>query len=154
MAPSLSELAELFLRVVPQATRLIAADIRRSGLEIEPFYIHLLRILSKGDRNLGELADVFSVSAPTMSKTVSTLEGRGWVQRRRSEADGRVVLVSLTPDGADLLARAEDYMLARIEERLSSLDEDDRERMFSGLETLREGFVNAPSNDDAAVGAG
>ena len=153
MPPSLSDLAELFLRVVPQATRMIAADIRRSGLEIEPFYIHLLRILSKGDRNLGELADVFSVSAPTMSKTVSTLEGRAWVQRRRSESDGRVVLVSLTPDGADLLARAEEYELARIEERLASLDEDDRERLFTGLETLRDGFVNAPAADDAAVGA-
>ena len=153
MAPSLTDLAELFLRVVPQATRMIAADIRRSGLEIEPFYIHLLRILSKGDRNLGELADVFSVSAPTMSKTVSTLEGRAWVQRRRSESDGRVVLVSLTPDGADLLARAEEYELARIEERLASLDEDDRERLFTGLEALRDGFVNAPAADAAAVGA-
>jgi len=154
MAPSLSELSELFLRVVPQATRMIAADIRRSGLEIEPFYIHLLRILSKGERNLGELADVFSVSAPTMSKTVSTLEGRAWVQRRRSESDGRVVLVSLTPDGADLLARAEDYERARIEERLASLDDAERETLFAGLETLRDGFVNAPADSDAAVGAG
>jgi DNA-binding MarR family transcriptional regulator len=154
MTPSLNDLAELFLRVVPQATRVIAADIRKSGLEIEPFYIHLLRILSRGDRNLGELADVFSVSAPTMSKTVSTLEGRDWVQRRRSESDGRVVLVSLTPDGADLLAHAEEYMLARIEERLASLDDDDRQGLFAGLEILRDGFVNAPAADDAAVGAG
>ena len=150
---SLSDVSELFLRVVPQATRLIAADIRRSGLEIEPFYIHLLRILSKGDRNLGELADVFSVSAPTMSKTVSTLEGRGWVQRRRSDQDGRVVLVSLTPDGADLLARAEDYELTRIQERLASLDDDDRERLFAALETLRDAFLNTPAEDEATVGA-
>jgi DNA-binding MarR family transcriptional regulator len=154
MQPDLSDLAELFLRVVPQVTRVIAADIRRSGLDIEPGYIHLLRILSRSDRSLGDLAEVFTVSAPTMSKTVSTLEGRGWVQRRRSEADGRVVLVSLTPDGGDLLARAEDYMLTRIEEALSSLDGGDREALYTGLGILRDAFVNAPAGDDAPVGAG
>jgi DNA-binding MarR family transcriptional regulator len=142
-----TDLAELFLRVVPQATRAIAADIRRSGLEIEPFYIHLLRILSRGDRNLGELADVFSVSAPTMSKTVSTLEGRGWVQRRRSDVDGRVVLVGLTDEGLAIFRRAEDYILGQIEDMLASLDEEERKTLYAGLEIIRDVFVSAPVSD-------
>jgi hypothetical protein len=76
MPPTTTSVAELFLRVVPQTMRVVAADVRRSGLDIEPIYIHLLRILSRGDLSLGELADLLSVSAPTMSKTIST---RMWV---------------------------------------------------------------------------
>jgi len=145
-------LAELFLRVVPQATRAIAADIRRSGLDIEPFYIHLLRILSRGDRSLGDLAESFSVSAPTMSKTVSTLEGRGWVQRRRSEVDGRVVLVELTDEGLAMFRRAEDYILAQVDEALASLDDDERDRLYAGLEVLRDVYIGAAAGQ-SPVGA-
>lgn len=145
-------LAELFLRVVPQATRAIAADIRRSGLDIEPFYIHLLRILSRSDRSLGELAEKFSVSAPTMSKTVSTLEGRGWVERRRSEADGRVVLVQLTDEGLAMFRRAEDYILIEVEEALAHLDDEERDRLYAGLEVMRNIYIGAPASE--SVGAG
>jgi DNA-binding MarR family transcriptional regulator len=130
--------------------RVVAADVRKSGLEIEPFYIHLLGILSCGDRSLGELAEVLSVSAPTMSKTISTIETRGWVLRQRSETDGRVVMVRLTAQGQDILERARDYMVERIACALEPLSDDERKKLSSGLHVLGGVFDNVPSNGETA----
>jgi DNA-binding MarR family transcriptional regulator len=150
MPATTSGVAELFLRVVPQVMRVVAADVRKSGLEIEPIYIHLLGCLSLQERSLGQLADVLSVSAPTMSKTISTLEARRWVQRKRSERDGRIVLVALTPEGQSVLRRAKEYMVSRIAEALGSLSGEERETLSSGLEILGDVFSRVPSSAEPA----
>lgn len=113
-------------------------------------YIHLLGILSQRDCSLGELAEVVSVSPPTMSNTVSTLESRDWVRRRRSEQDRRVVLVSLTPEGRSVLGRAQDYMVQRIADALAPLDHGELERLAAGLEILRDVFSHVPSSAQPA----
>jgi DNA-binding MarR family transcriptional regulator len=150
MPPTTTSVAELFLRVVPQTMRVVAADVLRSGLDIEPIYIHLLRILSRGDLSLGELADLLSVSAPTMSKTISTLEGRGWVDRQRSDEDRRVVRVGLTAEGQTMLGRAHEYMVARISEAMATLSAEERERLAAGLEILGDVFALTPATSEPA----
>lgn len=147
MQATTNDVAAHFLRVVPQVMRVIAADVRRSGLDIEPLHIHLLGIISQRDWNLGELADVLSVSAPTMSKTISTLESRGWVRRERSEGDRRIVLVRLTPKGTAVLAEAREYMIDRIAEALEPLTEEQFERLTAGLDILGEAFAHAFPSD-------
>jgi DNA-binding MarR family transcriptional regulator len=42
-------------------------------------------------------------SKATLTGVLSTLEGRGWLQRSRSATDGRLVLVNLTPAGRELM---------------------------------------------------
>jgi DNA-binding MarR family transcriptional regulator len=46
-----------------------------------------------------DLAAAVGVSRPTSTGVVTTLEGRGYVRRRRNADDGRMVRVSLTPKG-------------------------------------------------------
>jgi len=150
MPPSTSGVAELFLRVVPQVMRNLAADVRRSELEIEPLYIHLLRVLSRGDVSLGELAELLAVSPPTMSKTISTLESRGWVRRTRSDQDGRIVLVGLTAAGQTILQQAQDFMLAHIAEALEPLSDEECAKLRSGLKILEEVFSRAPASAESA----
>jgi DNA-binding MarR family transcriptional regulator len=43
-------------------------------------------------------------SKATLTGVLSTLEGRGWLMRERSQADGRLVVVTLTPAGRALMA--------------------------------------------------
>jgi MarR family transcriptional regulator, organic hydroperoxide resistance regulator len=60
----------------------------------------LLELLWERDgRTIGELADTLQVSAPTVAKMVTRMEATGFVKRRRSETDTRVVRVRLTPKG-------------------------------------------------------
>jgi DNA-binding MarR family transcriptional regulator len=44
-------------------------------------------------------------SKATLTGVLSTLEGRGWVQREKSTTDGRLVLVRMTPAGRGLMVR-------------------------------------------------
>lgn len=42
-------------------------------------------------------------SKATLTGVLTTLEDRGWVTRERSQSDGRLVLVRLTPEGRTLM---------------------------------------------------
>jgi DNA-binding MarR family transcriptional regulator len=52
-----------------------------------------------GDLEARELAAAVGISRPTGTGGVKTLEGRGYVRRRRGASDGRMVIVSLTDKG-------------------------------------------------------
>ena len=59
-----------------------------------------------GSLRMSELAAQVEASAPLISQTVSRLEGRGWVARRRDAGDGRGVRAVLLDDGRAALAEA------------------------------------------------
>jgi DNA-binding MarR family transcriptional regulator len=52
-----------------------------------------------GEMESREFAQAVGVSRPTATGVVTTLEGRGYVRRKKDTRDGRMVLVSLTPTG-------------------------------------------------------
>lgn len=52
-----------------------------------------------GEMETREFAQAVGISRPTATGVVSTLEGRRYVRRRKDASDGRMVLLSLTPNG-------------------------------------------------------
>jgi len=52
-----------------------------------------------------QIAEEGGFSKATLSGVLSTLEKRGLVSRERSESDGRLVLVRLTPAGRKLMKK-------------------------------------------------
>ncbi|HYY06974.1 MAG TPA: MarR family winged helix-turn-helix transcriptional regulator [Actinomycetota bacterium] len=52
-----------------------------------------------GEIEAREFAAAVGISRPTATGVLATLHGRRLVRRRRAAADGRVILVSLTPTG-------------------------------------------------------
>lgn len=52
-----------------------------------------------------QIAEEGGFSKATLSGVLTTLEGRGLVSRERSESDGRLVLVRLTPAGRRLMKK-------------------------------------------------
>ena len=52
-----------------------------------------------GEMESREFAQAVGVSRPTATGVVTTLEGRGFVRRKKDPRDGRMVLVSLTAAG-------------------------------------------------------
>lgn len=52
-----------------------------------------------GELESRDLAAAVGISRPTSTGVVTTLERRGYVQRQRNASDGRMVRVSLTPEG-------------------------------------------------------
>lgn len=59
-----------------------------------------------GSPTLGELAEAEGVTRPSASAQADVLEAKGLVRRGRSDADGRLVRLRLTPAGARTLDRS------------------------------------------------
>ena len=136
-------LAGQFLEIIPLVMRVVAADLRRSDMTIDPAYFRLLNMLDHRAWSLGELAEKQAVSLPTMSNTISTLESRGWVARSRSPEDRRVVLVELTTAGRVALEAVRAKMLDRVASVLEPLTPAQRQELVSGLDSLRQVFSAA-----------
>jgi DNA-binding MarR family transcriptional regulator len=82
-----------------------------------------LEVLGPG--RLSDLAAGQCVTQPAMSQLVSRLERAGLARRDTKAGDARVVLVSITPAGRELLRRGRQARAERLAELLADLPERD-----------------------------
>lgn len=68
-------------------------------------WVPLLKLHTGEASTPAELARVCYLDAGSMTRTLDRLEAKGFVRRARSEADRRVVLLELTPQGRETAAR-------------------------------------------------
>lgn len=94
----------------------------RNGLHLTAMTT-LAHLEESGSRRITDLALTQDVTQPSMTILIKNLEGHGLVTRRHDPQDGRAALISLTAEGAALLAarrgeRVED--LALLVDRLTT----------------------------------
>lgn len=83
---------------------LVTLAVRTGPREISLTAASTLATLDRtGARRLTDLAVIEGVTQPSMSVLVTGLEQAGLAERRPDPADRRVVLVALTPAGADYI---------------------------------------------------
>jgi DNA-binding MarR family transcriptional regulator len=70
-----------------------------------------------GEMEARDFAAAVGISRPTATGVMTTLEGRGFVTRRKNTADGRLVLVSLTANGRATI----EHLFPRFNEEESSV---------------------------------
>jgi DNA-binding MarR family transcriptional regulator len=121
----------------------LAADLRRTGHTIDPAQFRLLIELYARACTLGELAQRCAVSAPTISRSVTTLEERGWVRRAASPEDGRQVVAELTPLGHGLIEEMKRNAERRVARYLKPLSGEDLRKLLGGFEVLQRVFEAA-----------
>jgi len=90
IAAAIDGLAGVAIRSAPRDISLTAAST-------------LATLDRSGPCRLTDLAEIEGVAQPSMTTLVTGLERAGLAERRPSPDDGRVVLVALTPAGADYL---------------------------------------------------
>jgi DNA-binding MarR family transcriptional regulator len=93
---------------------------------LSPTQIATLATLERhGTMTLGELAAAERVQPPSMTRVISFLADSGLVARSAHPTDGRQVIVSLTPAGAELLATDRARRDEWLAERLAALSVDE-----------------------------
>jgi DNA-binding MarR family transcriptional regulator len=101
------------------------ASVRRFSFST----LSVLHTLSRtGPLRLTDLTATEQLKQPALSSVVARLERDGLVSRRRDPRDGRAVLLSLTPDGRQVVqARHTDRRarLARLADRLTGQERDE-----------------------------
>lgn len=129
-----------------------------SGLMIDHYQRHIaeldltlpqaqaLRILRRGPRTTGRLAEELGMSAPALTQLTDRLVRKELIERRTDEGDRRCVIVALTAKGArlvdDVRARRREVFYGALE-RLSG---PEQAQVFEALSLV----VNALDASDAA----
>lgn len=107
------------LRVAVARLRRRLANEREPGNDLGIGVMAVLACLYRnGEISVGELAAFERVQPPSMTRAVRKLEDKGYVARRSCESDGRLVLVSLTAAGRDLVLadrrRRDEWLACRL----------------------------------------
>jgi DNA-binding MarR family transcriptional regulator len=89
---------------------------------------------------IGDLAEFESVSAPTATRLVASLEDAGLLSRTTDPADRRTAYVALTDAGRDKLEWARGVRTASLAQRLSQMPDDDVRRLMELLPLLESIF--------------
>jgi DNA-binding MarR family transcriptional regulator len=86
-------------------TQLYEAEMAPGGLKVTQLPI-LVALRSEGDLSVTRLAGALSLDRTTLTRNLSVLEQRGLIRTEENHGDARVRMVSITPEGADVLASA------------------------------------------------
>jgi len=89
-----------------------------------------------GPLSLSDVASRENLSAPTITKIVTSLESRGLIERLADPTDRRVSLVAVSRKGEDLLERLRSSRTAYLHRKLSELSDEDLHRIVSALPVL------------------
>jgi len=129
-----------FKRAMAAVRRLRGRETQR--LEQISFAQYGLLFGLAGARELSarELADHADLSPATVAQMLEHLETAGLVTRTRSEQDRRIVLSSLTEQGAELVARRHRQMEPRWQAALSEFTDDELDAAARVLDRLADYF--------------
>jgi DNA-binding MarR family transcriptional regulator len=101
----------------------------------------LLLQLSNGDcRSQADLVDALGLDHSTVTKMLQRLERTGVVERRQSEEDRRVVLVSLTETGRAARRAVEELWQALEDSTVRTLTERQRTQLLDLLRKVEDGL--------------
>src|SRR5467141_1706349 len=114
---------------------------RESGVGPAQLSALSVLVLGGGPRSLGELAEVEQVRPPTMSRIAAGLVRAGLVKRGKTE-DGRRVRLEATAKGTRILQEGRKRRVESLAQALSSLSNEDREKLAELLGHLEKVIRN------------
>ena len=126
--PAVAQLEDLVVR-------LSSLTARRDGFS-RTAAATLNRLAGSDPTRLTELAVAGGVSQPSMSALIGRLVDQGLVHRGTDPLDARVVLLSLTPAGDQLVAQRRADRTDRLTRALADLPEDDAVQITETLPAL------------------
>lgn len=105
--------------------------------------IHTIDAIGKcGKRTMSEVATNLSVTLGTVTTSINNLEKKGYVLRKRSERDRRVIYLCLTPEGLDVINQHEIFHQNMIKDIVTNLNINEEEALVKALDNLIEYFIH------------
>lgn len=95
---------------------------------------------TKGNRTMGKIAHDLRITMGTLTSAINRLIKKGYVERSRTEADRRVVLVSLTEKGLQAYKIHDDFHKEMVEVTLNYYNEEEQELLYKILENVNKFF--------------
>ena len=110
--------------------------------------MHIIEAIGTGEpKNMSTVAKLMSVTVGTLTIAINNLVKKGYVHRVRSDADRRVVLVSLTEKGEKAYYHHEEFHREMTNAVLNRLDEKEIPVLMKTLDGLSEFFRGYSSEE-------
>jgi DNA-binding MarR family transcriptional regulator len=140
----LPELSELLTSLARQthSPRLYGEMGARAGVDV-PSHLFgtLARIRDLQPVRITDVAEVMDSERSTTSRQITELTALGLVARQADPADGRAVVVSLTPHGEAAIGRVYDAWHGLLGSVLAEWSDADRRKLVSLLRRLDSGIT-------------
>ncbi|MFH5882210.1 MarR family winged helix-turn-helix transcriptional regulator [Liberiplasma polymorphum] len=91
-----------FLKMYFDSCKEIYTELDNIELLTDKQFRYLKMIDQKNEVTMGELADLFQLSKPTVTEMIKRFEDTGLINKRKCDTDGRVSYISLTEQGKTL----------------------------------------------------
>lgn len=128
---------------------------RQIDSEIEPASYSVLATLQQmGPQRMTAIARHLGIGKPTLSRQLSTLEHRGFVEKATDPADGRAQMVSLTEEGRARLESAQGDRAERYLQMLTPWQEQEIETLSQLLAKLNKSYTEFDAEHDPALAHG
>jgi DNA-binding MarR family transcriptional regulator len=92
---------------------------------------------------VSDISSLMNVASPSVTQHLNGLEKQGYIERKMDKEDRRVVRVSLTSAGKQMLKRASDDFLASISGLVDYLGEEDSMALTELLVRVSDYFQSA-----------
>lgn len=148
-ADTISLEQEAFLSLLVTVDRLMRRHTQfMAEYGISPKQYNILRILRGAGPNglpVMEIGRRMIEKSPDVSRIIDRLIDLGHVKRRRQRSDRRVVLVTISDKGIDLLARMDQPVMDETATMLASVDKKDLKVLVMLLDKVRDSAYIAES---------
>ncbi len=126
-------------------------DIEEKAIITEEFSditnndMHVIQAIGIGTpRNMSSIARTMGVTVGTLTISINGLVKKGYVKRKRSEEDRRVVLISLSPKGRRAYDHHERFHQEMIDAVLGELSDEEAKLIAGALVRLQKFFREYP----------
>ncbi len=124
-------------------------DIEEKAIITEEFQditnndMHIIAAIGIGlPLSMTTVANSLSVTVGTLTIAINNLVKKGYVARARSQADRRVVLISLTEKGRSAYSHHEDFHRKMVEGVLKELSDEQIQVLVKAMTNLKEFFYS------------
>lgn len=97
---------------------------------VTPSYIHFLGVLGelegRGERaRISDISNALHIPLPGVTRTVKEMEAKGYVEKKASPEDGRVIYLTVTEAGRQLSRRYDQQYFGALAPLLAHIPEED-----------------------------
>lgn len=105
--------------------------------------MHVIESVGKNKsegKTISDIAEDLSITLPSVTIAINKLMKKGYVQKVKSENDGRIVFVTLTPQGKRMDAVHRYFHQSMVRTVARDLTKNEKDAMVKGIEKLNAFF--------------
>ena len=133
----IQEMLTLVKRIMSVVKQNFESDFKKMG--VTQSQILVMRVLNHyGDMKVSDISKELDLSNSTVSGIIDRLVEKKIVQRKRSDEDRRIVMISLADEYRQPVKKGLNAFAQKMRKALSTMTEEDVESIIRGLEKLEK----------------